>query len=383
MRRIAGFAWLLSLILLQYSCRNDSHSSPAVGILSSDIINKAERLKINTNDSCTIVTLLDPWQGSDGVQINYYLIKRGSRSISVDDTSRIIHVPVRKIICMSTTHLAMITALGEANSVAGVSGTAFVYSQNLLDMAEKGLIEDVGYENSLNSELILKIKPDLVMMYGVGGESAGYTGKIEELGIKTMLNADFLENDPLGKAEWIKLFGALYCKEYEADSLYRSISGAYNSIKDSIRLGTRKRPKVLTGLPFRDTWYVSPGNSHLSSLIKDAGGEYLWEGTMSSAAMPMGLESVYMRSLEAEYWINIGAVVLKDEIPAVDARLSTIPAYKNGHLFNNNKRITENGGNDYWESGVLNPQLILKDLASILHPELFKDHKLIYYRKLE
>ena len=190
MRRIAGFAWLLSLILLQYSCGNDSHSSPAAGILSSDIINKAERLKINTNDSCTIVTLLDPWQGSDGVQINYYLIKRGSRSISVDDTSRIIHVPVRKIICMSTTHLAMIMALGEENSVAGVSGTAFVYSQNLLDMAEKGLIEDVGYENSLNSELILKIKPDLVMMYGVGGESAGYTGKIEELGIKTMNSKD-------------------------------------------------------------------------------------------------------------------------------------------------------------------------------------------------
>lgn len=383
MRRIASFAWLLSLILLQYSCRNGSHSSPAAGILSSDIINNAERFKINTSDSCTIVTLLDPWQGAGGVQINYYLVKRGSRSISVEDTSKIIYVPVRKIICMSTTHLAMITALGEENSVTGVSGTAFVYNENLLDMVDKGLIEDVGYESTLNSELILKIKPDLVMMYGVGGESAGYTGKIEELGIKTMLNADYLENDPLGKAEWIKLFGALYCKEHEADSLYRSVSGSYNSIKDHIRLETRKRPKVLTGLPFRDTWYVSPGNSHLSSLIRDAGGEYLWEGTVASAAMPMGLESVYMRSLEAEYWINIGAVVSKDEIPAVDARLSTIPAFKNGNLFNNNKRITENGGNDYWESGVLNPQLILKDLASILHPELFKGHELVYYRKLD
>jgi len=220
------------------------------------------------------------------------------------------------------------------------------------------------------------------MMYGVGGESSGYSGKIEELGIKTMLNADFLENDPLGKAEWIKLFGALYCKEYEADSIYRSVSGSYNSIKDYILQETRRRPKVLAGLPFRDTWYVSPGNSHLSSFIRDAGGEYLWEGTVASAAMPMGLESVYIRSLEADYWINIGSVVSKDEIPAVDARLSTLPVFKSGNLFNNNKRITENGGNDYWESGVLNPQLILKDLSSILHPELFKDHELLYYRKL-
>ena len=382
MRRIAGFAWLLSLMLLQYSCGNDSHSSPAAVMLSSDIINKAERLNINASDSCTIVTLLDPWQGADGVQINYYLVKRGSRPVSVDDTSRIIYVPVRKIICMSTTHLAMITALGEEKSVAGVSGKAFVYNENLLDMIDKGLIEDVGYESTLNSELILKIKPDLVMMYGVGGESSGYSGKIEELGIKTMLNADFLENDPLGKVEWIKLFGALYCKEYEADSIYRSVSGSYNSIKDYILQETRRRPKVLAGLPFRDTWYVSPGNSHLSSFIRDAGGEYLWEGTVASAAMPMGLESVYIRSLEADYWINIGSVVSKDEIPAVDARLSTLPVFKSGNLFNNNKRITENGGNDYWESGVLNPQLILKDLSSILHPELFKDHELLYYRKL-
>lgn len=381
MKSIAGFKWLIVIILLFNSCGRDHNASSEMP--SSFIIEKAERLGINKTDSCTVITLFNPWQGADGIEIKYYLVRRGSKPISLKDSAAIIYVPVRKIICMSTTHLAMIAALGEEKSVAGFSGTGFIFDENLFKMSESGLIQDVGYENSLNTELILKIKPDIVMMYGVGSESAGYTGKIEELGIRTMLNADYLETDPLGKAEWIKLFGALFCREEIADSIFRSVMGSYNDIRDKILRENRVRPKVLTGLPFRDTWYVSPGNTHLSTLIKDAGGEYLWEETESSASMPLSLESVYLRSLEADYWINIGAVISKNEIPAIDSRLSSIPAFKSGRLFNNNKRVTTRGGNDYWESGTLSPHLLLRDLASIFHPGSFEDQELIYYRPIE
>lgn len=381
MNSIAGFKWLIVIILLLNSCGRDHNASSEMP--SSFIIEKAERLGINKTDSCTVITLFNPWQGADGIEIKYYLVRRGSKPISLKDSAAIIYVPVRKIICMSTTHLAMIAALGEEKSVAGFSGTGFIFDENLFKMSESGLIQDVGYENSLNTELILKIKPDIVMMYGVGSESAGYTGKIEELGIRTMLNADYLETDPLGKAEWIKLFGALFCREEIADSIFRSVMGSYNDIRDKILRENRVRPKVLTGLPFRDTWYVSPGNTHLSTLIKDAGGEYLWEETESSASMPLSLESVYLRSLEADYWINIGAVISKNEIPAIDSRLSSIPAFKSGRLFNNNKRVTTRGGNDYWESGTLSPHLLLRDLASIFHPGSFEDQELIYYRPIE
>ncbi len=381
MKSIAGFKWLIVIILLFNSCGRDHNASSEMP--SSFIIEKAERLGINKTDSCTVITLFNPWQGADGIEIKYYLVRRGSKPISLKDSAAIIYVPVRKIICMSTTHLAMIAALGEEKSVAGFSGTDFIFDENLFKMSESGLIQDVGYENSLNTELILKIKPDIVMMYGVGSESAGYTGKIEELGIRTMLNADYLETDPLGKAEWIKLFGALFCREEIADSIFRSVMGSYNDIRDKILRENRVRPKVLTGLPFRDTWYVSPGNTHLSTLIKDAGGEYLWEETESSASMPLSLESVYLRSLEADYWINIGAVISKNEIPAIDSRLSSIPAFKSGRLFNNNKRVTTRGGNDYWESGTLSPHLLLRDLASIFHPGSFEDQELIYYRPIE
>jgi iron complex transport system substrate-binding protein len=348
-----------------------------------ELISIAKRIAIEKFSDYTKVTIINPWQGADNVNMVYYLVRRGTALPRNIDSSKVIPVPVRKIVCMSTTHVAMISAMGEENSIAGMSGTSFIYSGQLNAMAEKGLISDVGYEANLNKELILKIKPDITMIYGVGSESSGYVGKIEELGIRVIYNADYLETDPLGKAEWIKLFGALYCMESRADSIYSAEVKAYNSLKLYISGNIRRRPAVLLGLPFKDTWFVSPGNSFVSKMIADAGGEYLWKDTESSVSMPYGLENVYLKAVKADFWLNIGTVRMKRDIPAVDQRLTELPCFRSGKLYNNNNRVTEAGGNDFWESGTVYPHLILNDIASILHPELFPDYKLFYYKKIE
>ena len=348
----------------------------------NEAITLAQRVAIEKYGNYTRITIKNPWQGANNVNMAYYLVRRGSPVPAGIDTSKIIFVPVRKVVCMSTTHVAMISALGEENTIAGMSGTAFMYSANLTSRAKAGLLSDVGYEANLNKELILKIMPDITMIYGVGSESSGYVGKIEELGIKVVYNADYLETDPLGKAEWIKLFGALYCREDKADSIFTAEATAYNSLKLFIAGSISKKPVVLLGLPFKDTWFISPGNSFISRLISDAGGTYLWKDTKSSLSMPFGLENVYMKAMNADYWLNIGTVKIKSDIPAVDQRLSQLPCFRNGKLFNNNNRVTDAGGNDFWESGAVYPHLILKDIASILHPELFPGDQLFYYRKI-
>jgi iron complex transport system substrate-binding protein len=371
------------LIILFESCSGINESHPGTGTTDKGaLISRAERFALQKNDSCTLLTIINPWQGANNINQVYYLIRRGSVLPSGMDSSSVIFVPLKKIICMSTTHVAMISALGEENSISGVSGTGFLYSGTLIKSVENGLIADVGYEANLNKELILKISPDLIMMYGIGSESAGYVGKIKELGVKVVFNADYLETDPLSKAEWIKMFGALYCKENLADSIFNSEVETYNNIKKIINKNISYKPKVLLGLPFKDTWYISPGNSFISKLIKDAGGNYLWQDTESSVSMPFGIENVYLNALTADYWLNMGTVNSRDEISMVDERLKDLPCFKNGNLFNNNKRITLNGGNDYWESGSLYPHLILKDIAAILHPGLFTDYELFFYRKI-
>jgi iron complex transport system substrate-binding protein len=345
-------------------------------------IERAERFTLEKKDGWTEVKIINPWQGATDVSQIYYLVKRGSELPAGLDSGAVIFVPLKKIICMSTTHLAMISAIGEGKSIVGVSGTNFIYSPELNKNVERGFIADVGYEANLNKELILKISPDLIMIYGIGSESAGYMGKIKELGTKIIINADYLETDPLSRAEWIKLFGALYCKESLADSIYKSEVAEYGKLKSYIDQNTSNKPKVLLGLPFKDTWYISPGNSFIGKLISDAGGDYLWMNTKSSMSMPYGIESVYLQGMKADFWLNIGSVTSKNEISNVDQRLDDLPCFKKDDLFNNNKRITVNGGNDFWESGSLYPHLLLKDIAIILHPEIFSEHELTFYRKI-
>ena len=371
------------IVFLLFACSGNRGSSSENKVSFADtVIFKAERLVIEREPGQTLVTIVNPWQGASDISNKYHLVPRGSSLPDGVDSSSAIFVPVRKIICMSTTHIAMISALGEDNSIAGVSGAGFIFSETLNRNIENRNIKDVGYEGSLNKEMILNISPDLIMMYGIGSESAGYVGKIKELGMKVLFNADYLETDPLNKAEWIKLFGALYCKEKEADSIFRSEVEKYNEVKSFVSRNIKYRPKILLGLPYKDTWYVSPGNSFISKLTGDAGGDYIWKNTESSVSMPYGIENVYLGALNADYWLNIGTVKDKKEISAVDERLTELPCFKKGFLYNNNKRVTAKGGNDYWESGSLYPHLILKDIASILHPDLFVGYELFYYRKI-
>jgi cobalamin transport system substrate-binding protein len=379
---ICGRLIFMVLILTALGCRTENRPGRLKALDQNNVVIRAERFTLQKKDGLTEVRIINPWQGATHITQVYFLVKRGSVLPAGIDSADVIFVPVRKIICMSTTHIAMISALHEERSIVGVSGTNLIYSPRLIKDAENGLIADVGYESNLNKELILKLSPDLIMSYGIGSESTGYLGKIKELGIKIITNADYLEDDPLGRAEWIKLFGALYCKEDLADSIFNAEAANYNNLALYIKQNIKFRPKVLLGLPFKDTWYISPGNSFISKLIIDAGGDYLWSDIKSSISIPYGIENVFVRGLNADFWLNIGTAKSRIEISAIDQRLEELPCFKNDNLFNNINRITESGGNDFWESGSLHPYLILKDIATIIHPELFSDHNLRYYRKI-
>jgi len=376
--------WVFIVLAFTSSCKSrvDILTSEKYPDVKSSVF-YAQRFSIEKNDSCTILTIKEPWQGAEGISQLFYLVARGKESELKADPSRIIPVPVEKIICMSSTHIAMISALGEERSISGISGTNYIYDNRILTLADSGFIRDIGYDAGINNELILSISPDLIMMYGIGSESAGYISKITELGTKVIYNADYLETDPLGKAEWIKVFGALYCKEEKADSVFNAAADSYNELKSAIGKMNMVKPAVLLGLPYRDTWFISPGNSYIKSLITDAGGVYLWKDTESSFSMPYSFETVYMKALKADYWLNTGGAGTKNEINSLDPKLAKLQCYISGNIYNNTRRMSPGGGNDYWESGTMNPDIILKDIASILHPGLFGNYVPVYYKKIE
>lgn len=378
---LAELAVLLATVVL-ISC-NGSNSARLTDINPRSEIVYASRFTLEKSETHTRIEVIEPWQGAAGVRETYFLVKEeNSANFELPDNGVLIRVPIKSIVCMSATHVAMIAALKQEQTITGISGTRLIYNHTIAEAVSGGSITEVGYEESLNREAVLRMKPDLLMAYGIGGESAGYLANLSELGITIMLNAEYLEVDPLGKAEWIKVFGALYCLETRADSLFRAAVEEYESIRKLVSAQSSTRPKVLLGLPWKDTWYISPGNSYISRLIEDAGGEYLWHESQSDISMPMSLENVYMRALKADYWINPGAALSMGDIQLADHRLAYLPVFVTGNVFNNNKVLTGTGANDYWERGCTNPGLILKDLASILNPGIFPDDSLTFYHKM-
>ena len=369
--------------LIFSTCAGPNNKSVEKNAETEEIVKVARGLEIIKHKDFTEVLIRNPWQGASNVTMKYILVSDKKYIPENTSPESVIIVPVRKMVCMSTTHVGMISALGEENSIKGISGADFLYSSSLKDRFINGEIAEVGYETNINHEIIIKISPDLLMMYGIAGESASHINKMQELGFKIMLNGDYLETDPLAKAEWIRLFGALYCREEKADSIFNSVAENYNRTKTIVSAKSTERPTVLLGLPFKDTWFISPGNSFVSRLIEDAGGSYIWKNTVSETSMPYGLENVYAQAINADFWINIGTVKRKSEISLVDKRLRDLRCYINGNMYNNNKRVSAAGGNDYWESGAVNPDIVLMDIASVLHPEIFPDYRPVYYQKIE
>ena len=279
------YSTLLFLLLVACTGKNGFKGTNQNGTIRNNI-KYAGRFDIQQKEGYVLLTVKNPWQGAKNINKLYYLVPRGNPVPAGVDSASVIRVPVMKIICTSTTYLSMISALNEDKTIKGISGIDLLYEKKLHELIESKKIVDVGYEDNLNKELIIQISPDLVMTYGIGSESAGNLGKLKELGIKILFNADYLETDPLGKAEWIKVFGALYNKEKEASDLFTSVSEEYNNLKLYIDKNIKNRPSVLLGLPWKDTWFISPGNSYISRLISDAGGEYLWKDTNSEISMP-------------------------------------------------------------------------------------------------
>jgi iron complex transport system substrate-binding protein len=174
----------------------------------------ARGFKIEHDGAVTKLSVFDPWEKARNISIDYYLVPE---NLEIHDSllsKKIIRTPIRRIICMSTSHLGFIDVLGENSSVVGVSGAAYVSNAEIIQNYKAGNVVDVGYGQNLNYEIILKQRPDLVMLYGVDSDVTSSVAKLEELGIPVIMNAEYLEETPLGKAEWIRFVGTLYDKEH-------------------------------------------------------------------------------------------------------------------------------------------------------------------------
>lgn len=328
------------------------------------------------NSASTLIQISNPWQGAKNVEMSYFISRNGEQA-PTGFTGPVIRAGTKRIVCMSSSYIAMLDAIGQTDRIVGVSGID--YASNPYVLAHKESIRDMGAE--MNYELLIGLKPDVVLLYGIGDAQTSVTDKMRELSIPYMYVGEYLEESPLGKAEWLIALSELTDSREKGIEVFREIPRRYQALK-TLTESVEQRPTVMFNTPWNDSWVMPSTQSYMAQLVADAGADYIYKENVSNSSTPIGLETAYGLIQKADYWINVGVASTLDELKAVNPKFADAKAVRKKTVYNNNLRLTPTGGNDYWESAVVRPDVVLRDLIHIFHPELVTD-SLYYYRHLE
>ncbi len=310
----------------------------------------------------------------------FEVIENGIVTVSPYDGSRdtlLVSNPVGSIICMSTSYIAYLSAAGAADCVSGVSGIGYVSDTTVLRRYSGDLKEgerpvyDVGYDSALDYERVVSIKPDLFVTYTVSQVEPQYVSKLRSLGIRVLVLYEHLEDHPLARAEYVKLFGALTGRYEQACEYFAAESEAYNA------LVTEGDAGVLMNIPYGDQWFIPGGDNYMSRLVHDAGGKVLGAKEGESSSRVISIEEAYVLAGQADYWLNPGWCKTKADLEGVNPVFAKFGIER---IYNNTRRETPAGGNDFWESGCVHPSMILEDLVSIFSG---RDTLFHYYVKVD
>ncbi len=326
----------------------------------------------------SLITVSNPWQGADSVATQLFIARNGETAPE-GFTGQVLQGDAKRVVAMSSTHIAMLDAVDAADRVVGVSGIDFISNPDI--QARRDSVGDVGYEGNINYELLLSLDPDIVLLFGVNGASS-MEGKLTELGIPYMYVGDYLEESPLGKAEWLVALSELIGKRDVGEKVFADIPVRYNAMKQKVADAGLPKPSVMLNTPYGDSWFMPSTKSYAVQLIEDAGGSYIYGKNTGNVSLPIDLEEAYLLASDADMWINVGMANSLEDVAKMCPKFTDTRCFRNGKVFNNNARTNAAGGNDYWESAVVNPDILLRDLVKIFHPELVKED-FEYYKQLK
>lgn len=316
----------------------------------------------------------------------YVLVRCGTPTPEgVDGT--VVEVPVERIVTTSTTELPHLVSLGLVDHLVGHDNANYVSSPEVRQRFADGQIREVGEGYGFNLEIVLELAPDLVMAASLASDANDTFKRLGEAGITVAHVPSFLENSPLGRAEWILLTASFFNREADAVRIFDEVAERYEELAALGRAGLEGGPTVLATGPTGDAWHLPGGESYMANLIADAGGRYLWADEASAGSLPMSSESVFERALDVDIWLHPSHWKSLEEIAGVDERLASFKAFETRKVFQNDRRhiVPEGeqyGANDYWETGSARPDLVLADFLKIFHPRLMARHEFYFHRQL-
>jgi iron complex transport system substrate-binding protein len=343
-------------------------------------IRYATGLSIQKYDDFSIVTVSNPWPTSDK-NYTYILHKQSAKIPDSLQKYSTIQVPIKSIVVTSTTHIPALELLEVEYKLVGFPNTDYISSEKTRAFIETGKVREIGSNQSLNTEVLLDMQPDVIIGFGVDGEKKTYDN-LQQNGLKILYNGDWTEQHPLGRAEWIQLFGVLFGLEEKADQVFKTIEKDYLEAIALAQKATLK-PTILSGAIYQDLWYLPQGKSWAAQLLENANGNYLWQDTDGTGSLSLSFETVLEKAQNADFWIGPGQFTSFEELEKANPNYKYFKAVQNKNVYSFSSKKGKTGGVIYYELASNRPDLVLKDLIKILHPELVPEYELYFFERLK
>ncbi|WP_438976817.1 ABC transporter substrate-binding protein [Polaribacter sp.] len=375
----SSYTFFLLLLILN-SC-NKENVNKKVESTNKTTIKYAKGFDIVEKNGNKKLIIKSAYKGFN--EIYEYTVYKKSLSKNLNNLDKkIIQVPVKEIIVTSTTHIPMVELLEEEKSIVGFPFSRYVSSEKTRQLIDLGKIKEIGKENDLNTEILLDLQPELIVGYSVSSADKSLS-TIQKSGINVIYNGDWLEETPLGRAEWIKFFGVLFDKEQLADSIFNGIENNYLEAK-KIALKSTKQQTVLSGaIMSKDIWNLPAGDSFVAQFLEDANVNYLWKNTKGKGSLSLSFESVFEKGINADYWIAPGYFSSKEQMLSSNKLYEKFTAFKEDKIYSPSIKKGKTGGIIYYELAPTRPDLVLKDIIKITNPELLPNYKFTFFEKMK
>lgn len=347
------------------------------------IIKFAKGFTLSNHDHFRVLNIFTN-SGIDKDSTTYLLLERGTPIPEGFENTNVITTPIRSLVAMSSMHVGMLQFLEAESVLVGLSNTQYVFSQKVIAKIDSGKISEIGHDQGINQEKLIVLKPDLLMTMGSPNATSKQYPVVAQAGIPMLANSEWLETTPLARAEWVKLLAVLLHKESIANEKFGQIEEKYNALLQ-LTSNVSKHPTIVSGINTKDTWYMPSGENYMALFFANAGGSYPWKNTKGLGSVALNFEAVYPEALKADFWLNVGfdPKDTKKSLLALDKRYADFNAFKKGNIYSYNNSVNNKGSNDFFESGLMAPEVILADIIKILHPELLPKHQLVYYKQLQ
>jgi iron complex transport system substrate-binding protein len=308
-----------------------------------------------------------------------YIFVSQKNSTSKQQTMR---TPIKEIVVTSTTHVPMLELLGVEDRLVGFQNTKYISSEKTRARIDAGFVKELGKESAMNTEVLFELNPDLVIGFAMSKTNKTYN-LVEQNGIPVIINSDWLEETPLGRAEWIKFFGLLFEKEKEADSIFNRIEKDYKAAVE-IAQSNDKKPTILSGAIMRnDVWNLPAGESFVAQFLQDANLTYPWQDTEGKGSLNLSLETVLEKGQNADYWVAPGYFSSKDQMLEANKLYQNFDAFKNNQIYTPSTKTGPTGGVIYFELAPTRPDLVLKDIIKITNPDLLPNYELTFFELMK